>query len=82
MLLRSPFQTVGCIVADSRAHCLQNAICSGIEKDKWAVAYLRPFRQEKLAKTGDSDKVHMLVEYTLEARNEKSSGKVADLTTS
>jgi len=53
-----------------------------IEKDKWAVAYLRPFRQEKLAKTGDSDKVHMLVEYTLEARNEKSSGKVADLTTS
>jgi len=52
-----------------------------IEKDKWAVAYLRPFRQEKLAKTGDSDKVHMLVEYTLEARSEKSSGKVADLTT-
>jgi hypothetical protein len=53
-----------------------------IEKDKWAVAYLRPFRQEKLAKTGDSDKVHMLVEYTLEAKNQKSSGKVADLTTS
>ena len=52
-----------------------------IEKDKWAVAYLRPFRQEKLAKTGDSDKVHMLVEYTLEARQEASSGKVADLTT-
>jgi len=52
-----------------------------IEKDKWAVSYLRPFRQEKLAKTGDSDKVHMLVEYTLEARSEKSSGKVADLTT-
>jgi len=53
-----------------------------IEKDKWAVAYLRPFRQEKLAKTGDSDKVHMLVEYTLESKNQKSSGKVADLTTS
>jgi hypothetical protein len=53
-----------------------------IEKDKWAVSYLRPFRQEKLAKTGDSDKVHMLVEYTLEARQEASSGKVADLTTS
>jgi len=53
-----------------------------IEKDKWAVSYLRPFRQEKLAKTGDADKVHMLVEYTLEARQEASSGKVADLTTS
>ena len=53
-----------------------------IEKDKWAVAYLRPFKQEKLAKTGDSDKVHILVEYTLEARQQASSGKVADLTTS
>lgn len=53
-----------------------------IEKDKWAVAYLRPFKQEKLAKTGDSDVVHMLCEYTLEAKSEASSGKVADLTTS
>ena len=53
-----------------------------LEKDKWAVSYLRPFRQEKLAKTGDSEKIHMVVEYTLEAKNEKSSGKVADLTTS
>ena len=53
-----------------------------IEKDKWAVSYLRPFKQEKLAKTGDSEKVHMVVEYTLEARQEASSGKVADLTTS
>lgn len=53
-----------------------------VEKDKWAVAYLRPFKQEKLAKTGDSDKVHMVVEYTLEARQEASGGKVADLTTS
>ncbi len=53
-----------------------------IEKDKWAVSYLRPFRQEKLAKTGDSDKVHILCEYTLESRQEASSGKVADLTTS
>ncbi|MCP4799318.1 MAG: DUF5309 domain-containing protein, partial [bacterium] len=53
-----------------------------LEKDKWAIAYLRPFKQEKLAKGGDSDKVHMLVEYTLEAKNEAASGKVADLTTS
>ena len=53
-----------------------------VEKDKWAVAYLRPFKQEKLAKTGDSDKVHMVVEYTLESRQEASGGKVADLTTS
>lgn len=53
-----------------------------IEKDKWAVAYLRPFKQEKLAKSGDSEKVHMLCEWTLESKNEAASGKVADLTTS
>ena len=53
-----------------------------VQKDMWSVNYLRPFKQEKLAKSGDSDKVHMLVEYTLEARQQKSSGKVADLTTS
>ena len=53
-----------------------------IEKDKWAVAYLRPFKKESLAKTGDSQMVHLLTEWTLESKEEKASGKVADLTTS
>jgi hypothetical protein len=53
-----------------------------LQKDMWAVAYLRPFRIDKLAKTGDAEKRLMLVEYCLEARNEAASGKVADLTTS
>jgi hypothetical protein len=35
-----------------------------------------------LAKTGDSDGQQTLSEYTLVARNEKSSGGVFDLTTS
>ena len=35
-----------------------------------------------LAKTGDSDRRQILSEYTLVARNEKSSGGVFDLTTS
>ena len=52
-----------------------------VQKDMWSVDYLRPFKQEKLAKSGDSDKVHMLVEYTLRSNNQLSSGKVADLTT-
>lgn len=52
-----------------------------VQKDMWSVDYLRPFKQEKLAKSGDSDKVHMIVEYTLRANNQLSSGKVADLTT-
>jgi hypothetical protein len=35
-----------------------------------------------LAKTGDSDRRQILSEYTLVARNAKSSGGVFDLTTS
>ncbi|KRQ11930.1 head protein [Bradyrhizobium pachyrhizi] len=54
-----------------------------LEDDKWAVSYLngRKLVSLKLAKTGDSDKRQILSEYTLEARNEKSSGGVFDNTT-
>lgn len=48
----------------------------------WAVAYLRPFTQNPLAKTGDSDQRQMLAEYTLVSRNQAASGKVTDLATS
>ena len=48
----------------------------------FAVAFLRDFSLEDLAKTGDAMKQFLLVEYTLESRNESGSGIVADLTTS
>lgn len=47
-----------------------------------AVAYLRPFQTIDLAKTGDNEKGRMQAEYTLEVRNERGLGLVADLTTS
>lgn len=50
-----------------------------LQSDKWAVAYLRSFQPVNLAKTGDADKKQIIVEYTLEARQEKSSGVVRDL---
>ena len=50
-----------------------------LESEKWKVAYLRPFTTEDLAKTGDSDAKHIVVEYCLEASNEASSGAVRDL---
>jgi hypothetical protein len=53
-----------------------------LQKDMWAVAYLRPFQLHDLAKTGDSERRQLLVEYTLEARNEAASGAVLDLTSS
>lgn len=53
-----------------------------LEDDKWSVAYLngRKLVSLVLAKTGDSDKRQILSEYTLEARNEKSSGGIFDNT--
>jgi hypothetical protein len=52
------------------------------QMDLWAAAYLRQFQLHDLAKTGDSERRQLLVEYTLEARNEAGSGAVYDLTTS
>ena len=53
-----------------------------LQKDMWAIAYLRTFQLHDLAKTGDSERRQLLAEYTIESRNEKASGIVADLNTS
>lgn len=53
-----------------------------LDMDMWAFATLRDFQSTDLAKTGDTDRKQLLVEYTLESRNEKASGIVADLTDS
>jgi hypothetical protein len=44
-----------------------------------ALAYLRPFQTNELAKTGDSMKTQILAELTLEVRNEAAHGGVFDL---
>ena len=44
-----------------------------------AIAYLRPFQTNELAKAGDSEKTQLLVEYTLEVKNEAAHGLVGDL---
>ncbi len=56
--------------------------CLVLDMEYWKIAYLRPFTTFDLAKTGDTEKKQMLVEYTLQACNQKASGIVADLTTS
>jgi hypothetical protein len=53
-----------------------------LQTDMWAIGYLRQFQLHDLAKTGDSEQKQLLVEYTLESRNEAASGIVADLTVS
>jgi hypothetical protein len=45
----------------------------------WAIAYLDDYQQFDIAKSGDSEKRVLLVDWTLEARNPDSSGIVADV---
>ena len=45
-----------------------------------ALAYLRPFQTNDLAKTGDSDNTQILAELTLEVQNEAAHGGAFDLT--
>lgn len=53
-----------------------------LDMDYWALNYLRPFKVQDLAKTGDAENKQVIVEYGLEAKQEKASGAVYDLTTS
>ena len=50
-----------------------------LEMDMWAMSTLRDFQTFDLAKTGDTDRKELLIEYTLEAKNEAASGIVAGL---
>ena len=54
--------------------------CLILQMDLWAIAYLREWMTQDLAKTGDSERKQLLVEWTLESRNEAGSGAVWDLT--
>ena len=58
--------------------------CLVLEMDKWGVAFLngRKMVSIPLAIVGDARRKSVLSEYTLEARNEKASGGVFDLTAS
>ena len=50
-----------------------------LQRDMLATAYLRDFQIQDLAKTGDSEKKQLLVEYTLEVRNEAAHGIILDI---
>lgn len=51
-----------------------------INPDYIRVPFLRPFQTTPLAKTGDSDKKMLLVDYTLEVSNEHAHGAIYDTT--
>tara|TARA_R100000908_G_C3744418_1_gene140098 strand:+ start:749 stop:1711 length:963 start_codon:yes stop_codon:yes gene_type:complete len=53
--------------------------CFLIQSDMLGAAYLRDFQVNDLAKTGDSEKKQLLVEWTLEVRNEAAHGIILDI---
>lgn len=58
---------------------MRTSVLLVLDMDYWAVASLRNFTMERLAKNGDADVAHIVGEYTIESRNEKASAKVADI---
>lgn len=53
-----------------------------VDPEYVSFVYLRPFTTEKLAKTGDSEKRHLLVEWGLKVKTELAHGGAFDLATS
>jgi len=53
-----------------------------LQMDMWELATLRDIHPVPLAKTGDTEREQLIVEYALCSKNEAASGMVADLTTS
>lgn len=49
-----------------------------LDMEYWALAELDGIQEVPLAKTGDADRAMIITEVTLEAKNQASSGKVAD----
>lgn len=56
-----------------------NDVAFVLDPEYAAVAYLRPFQTVDLAINGDSERKQLLVEYTLEVKNEAAHGIIADL---
>lgn len=50
-----------------------------LDMDYWEVAYLDGMQTEEIAKTGDSEKRMLLVDFTLVSKNEAASGIYADV---
>lgn len=51
-----------------------------LQMDLWGVAFLRNMVRQPLAKTGDTDREQIIVEYTEEARSEKGNAAIHAIT--
>lgn len=56
------------------------ASCLVVDTELWAMATLRAFERNPLAKTGDSTREQIITEWTIESRDEQGNAAVYDLT--
>jgi len=52
-----------------------------LDTEFWAVSYLDGYKTETIAKIGDAERRHILVDWGVVSRNEAASGTVADINT-
>lgn len=50
-----------------------------LDTEYWAITYLDGYKTEKIAKIGDAERRHLLVDWALVSHNEAASGSVADV---
>lgn len=74
-----PIGGVMTIVPD---HFISTSSIFILNPELWSVAYLRRLRVEPLAKTGDATKKQLLVEFTIESRQEKGNAAITGTSTS
>jgi len=58
---------------------VRTSVCLCIDTSLWAIANLRGFQMERMAKTGDGEKRQLLVETTLVSRNWRGNSKVVGI---
>jgi hypothetical protein len=52
---------------------------AGLQENMWATMYLRSFRTNRLAKTGDAENRQLIVDYGVRANNEAANFQIRDL---
>jgi hypothetical protein len=75
-LMISPNRYMG---YNTAAHAPRNRDLFVLDMTLWAVMYLRPYRTVEVARSGDSDKRLLLVDYSLQYKQEMGSGGVFDI---
>lgn len=61
------------------AHAPDGSVLYILDFSLWATLYLRPFRTKKMGVTGDNDKRELLVDYTLQNKEEMGNAAIFDI---